>query len=102
MEGFLSSAPGERGVSTPWVCAATSPLRRSLARPRLGNLAPARHVIHDQDQVVIVVAVEHFDVDAGLGHSPCQQAELTGDSLLEALDDNVPFLGDADAGSFQS
>ena len=42
---------------------------------------------------MIVVAVEHFDVDAGFGHPSGELAELARNRLLEPLNDNVT-LGD--------
>src|SRR5258708_35182126 len=73
----------------------------SGAGPRFGNLAPANDVVHHENQLVVVVAVENFDVDAGLGHASREKAELTRDGLLQSLHDHVPFRDDADASRFQ-
>src|ERR1043166_4411979 len=43
-------------------------LARSPPLPRIRNALSAFVVVDDQDQVVIVIAVLHFDVDAGIGH----------------------------------
>jgi hypothetical protein len=62
---------------------------------------PARKIIHNQNQLMVVIAVQDFDVHAGLGHSAREQAELAGDILLQPLNDDVPFCEDADAGRFE-
>lgn len=62
---------------------------------------PARQVVHDEDQVVVVVAVEDFDVDAGLGHPARELAELTGLGLVQPLHQGLPFGEHADAGRFE-
>ena len=50
---------------------------------------------------MLVIAVEDFDVDAGFGHAPGEETELTGDGLLESHDDHLPLGEDAHAGCFQ-
>ena len=76
--------------------------RSSLAGPGLRNLSPASDVVHNKNQLMVVVAVENFDIDAGFGHPAREQAELAGDILLEALDEDFPFLDEADARGFKS
>ena len=73
----------------------------ALAGPRLRNLSPSCEVIDDQDQLVIVVAVEDLDVDAGLRHPAREQAELTGHVLLQSLNEHFPFREDSDAGGLE-
>ena len=69
--------------------------------PRLGNLAPAREVVHHKDQLMVMVAVQDFDVDASLGHSAREQPELTGHVLLQPLNEHFLFGEDLDASRFQ-
>jgi len=72
-----------------------------LAGPRVGNLAPAGEIVHDQDQLMVVVAVQNLDVDARLGHPARQQAELTGQVLLQSLNQHFPLGENLNAGRFQ-
>lgn len=51
--------------------------KRLFARPCLRNRLSLGYVVHDQDQLVIVVAVERLDVDPSLGHRSRDLAELT-------------------------
>ncbi|MDP1861950.1 MAG: hypothetical protein Q8K82_25040 [Gemmatimonadaceae bacterium] len=69
--------------------------------PRRGNFAPARDVVHDKDQLMIMVTVQDFDVDARFGHSAREQTELTGHVLLQSLNEHFPFREDLDASRFQ-
>ena len=50
---------------------------------------------------MVMVAVEDFDIDARLGHSVREQAELSGHVLLEALHEHLPFTEHADACRFE-
>ena len=47
---------------------------------------------------MIVVAVNHFDVDASLGHTARDFSELTGLSLVQPLDQHFAHFQNADAG----
>ena len=51
---------------------------------------------------MIVVAVQNFNIDAGLSHLAREQAELTGHVLLQSLNEHFPFLEDLDPGSLES
>jgi len=46
-------------------------------------------VVHHQNQLVVVIAVQDLDVDAGFCHSPRELSELTGNRLREALNDDL-------------
>ncbi|MGH9970854.1 MAG: hypothetical protein ACREBG_24100 [Pyrinomonadaceae bacterium] len=46
------------------------PITRVRTRPCFRNRAPSRDVIDDEDQLVIMVALEYLNVNASLGHSP--------------------------------
>jgi hypothetical protein len=63
-----------------------SALQRVLAGPGFRDCSAGCDVVDDQDQLVIVVAVEDFDVDAGLGHAAGDLAELTRFGLVQSLD----------------
>jgi hypothetical protein len=73
----------------------------SFALPLLGNLACASWVIDGQDEVVVVIAVESFDIHSGVGHSSGQFAELAGLVLIQALDQNFALLEDGNAGGLK-
>jgi hypothetical protein len=75
--------------------------RSILEAPRRGHLAPAREIVHDNNQLMVVVAVQHFDVDAGIGHPTREQTELTRHVLLQSLNDDFPFREDLDVGGFK-
>ncbi len=69
--------------------ALTHPLVRNGARPRL--------VVHHEDQVVIVIAVYDFDIDAGIGHAAREGPELPRLRLSQAQRNDVTLLGNANA-----
>jgi hypothetical protein len=46
-------------------------------------------IVDDQDQLVVVVAVEDFDVDSCSSHPACEFAELTGFGLVQFLNKDV-------------
>lgn len=50
---------------------------------------------------MVMVAVQNFNVDASLGHSACEQTELTGQVLLQWLNEHFPFREDLDSCRFQ-
>ncbi len=50
---------------------------------------------------MVMVAVQDFDVHAGLGHPSCNHAELTGDCLFQALYEHLSFCHHADANAFK-
>src|SRR5262245_64582289 len=72
-----------------------------FARPRCGDLARGREIVDDQDQSVIMVAVEDFDVDARFGHPSREPAELTGSALVQSLGHDVTLFKDLDARSLE-
>jgi hypothetical protein len=69
--------------------------------PFLGNRSSAFNVIHDQNQLVVMIAVQHFDVNPGIGHSPCEYAELAWARLIESLDKHITHSGHPDASLFE-
>src|SRR5439155_19618119 len=73
----------------------------NLASPRLGDFLSSCDVIDHQDQLVIVIAVENLDVDARVGHSSGELAELTGDVLLQPLHQHLALGKDLDAGGLE-
>lgn len=50
---------------------------------------------------MIVVAVEDLDVDARVGHPARNLAELTWRSLVQSLDQDLPFFQNMDACRFK-
>jgi hypothetical protein len=50
---------------------------------------------------MIVVAVEDFDIDAGISHPSRELPELAGHVLLQSLNQYFPFLENPDTGSFE-
>ena len=70
----------------------------ALARPLRGNSPPSRQIIDHQNQLMIVIAVEDFDVDSSLGHPAAEQTELPRHSLPQSLHHNLPLGEHRDAG----
>src|SRR5690606_28424727 len=54
-----------------------------------------------QDQLPVVIAVQHFDVDPGVGHEPGELSELPGNRLTQPLHDDVADAKYADTGRLQ-
>lgn len=67
----------------------------TLSRPRVGNLVRARELVHDEDELMRMVAVQHVDVDAGRGYAAREQTKLTGHVLLQSQHDDFPFREDS-------
>src|SRR5882724_11718515 len=63
-----------------------------LTRPGLGNGTAPCDVVYDEDQPVIVIAVQHFDIDACLGHASREHAELSGKGLFQSLHDHLSLV----------
>src|SRR5450755_323230 len=80
------------GASVTWP---RSPLAR--AHPLIGNHLRARDVVDDEDQLMIVIAVLHLDVHAGIGHATRDLAELSRLALPQPDDHNVVLSNDADS-----
>lgn len=80
--------PSHRGT-----CQVVRPVRRGsslpLAHPRRGHGSPFLIVIHYENQLMLVVAVEDFDVDSRLPHVAGEPAELTRNVLLQSLHEHV-------------
>src|SRR4029077_19093464 len=70
--------------------------RPVFARPLLRNRPSPDDVIHNEDQLVVVIAVEYLDVNPSLGHPPRDLAELPWFSLVQSLDEYVPLCQDLD------
>jgi hypothetical protein len=75
--------------------------RGMFARPPLGNCPPLGFVVHHKNQPVIVIAVQHFDIDPSFRHPSRDLAELTRFRLLQSLHDYVPLFDNPDARSFK-
>jgi hypothetical protein len=75
--------------------------RGMFARPLLGNCPPLGFVVHHKNQPVIVIAVQHFDVDPSFRHPSRDPAELTRFRLLQSLYDYVLFFDNPNARSFK-
>jgi len=58
-------------------------------------------LVHDKDELVVMVTVERFDVDSCIGHSTCQLAQLSRYLLLEALDYDIPDFKYLESGSLK-
>ena len=50
---------------------------------------------------MVVIAVEGFDIDPGLGHAASEHPELTWDILFQSLNEHFSFRDDADADRFE-
>ena len=50
---------------------------------------------------MVMVAVQHLDVDSRLGHPSGEQTELTGHLLLQSLNQHFPFGEHRDPGRFE-
>ena len=77
-------------------------LEPTLPRPQLVNRLPFGKIVHDQDESMVVVAIQDFDVDSSVGHQPGERTELTWDSLLQAQAEHISFLNDANTLRFES
>ena len=75
---------------------------RLLARPRLRNLPSRGDVIDHENQLVIVVAIQDFDVDARRGHTAGDFAELAGLRLVQTLDQHIAHRQHANSCGFES
>ena len=64
-------------------------LRKVLHAPGFGYFASPCEVVDDEDQLVLMIAVQDLDVYAGVGHAAAEQAKLTGHILPQTLDQNV-------------
>src|SRR5687768_11344326 len=51
---------------------------------------------------MVVVAVQHLDIDSRLGHPAGEQAELPGHVLLQTLNQDLPLREHLDPGRFES
>src|SRR5690348_8879719 len=77
------------------------PSASSADGPRFGYNPSLLEIVDDQDQLVIVIAVEDFDVDAGIGHAAGELAQLSRLGLIEALNQDVVDGEDLDACGFE-
>jgi hypothetical protein len=59
-------------------------------------------LVNNQYQLVVVVAIQHLDVDAGLGHLTGQLAELSGHGLAQAQADDIADLEHPNTGKLKS
>src|SRR2546427_7105188 len=66
-------APARRSTSRD-----RNPSRSTLAHPRLRYRPSLLEIIDHEDQLMVMIAVLDFDIDAGLGHAPRDLAELAG------------------------
>lgn len=58
-------------------------------------------IINHQNQLVVMIAVQHLDVDARVGHHARQGAELAGSRLIEPRDHDLAVVQHPDARSFK-
>ena len=80
---------------------ATHGARSAFLSPGFRDLSSALEVIHNENQLMVVIAVQYFDVHAGFGHAAREQSELARDVLLESANDDFSFLDYPDAGCFE-
>jgi hypothetical protein len=60
-----------------------------------------RDPVDNENQLVVMVTVEHLDVDTGFGHASGQQAELSWHGLMQAHTNDVANLEHADPGKLK-
>src|SRR6266850_2232659 len=72
-----------------------------FARPGFRNCFSLFEIIDDQDQLIVVIAVKDFDVDAGFGHQSSDLSELAWLSLVQALNQHLSLSENADACGLQ-
>jgi hypothetical protein len=82
-------------------CRGTGNRKLASGGPVPRNLTGALDIADDQDELVIMIAVKHFDIDAGLRHQACQLPKLTRHGLLQTLDNDLATLDDADPGALK-
>src|SRR5215471_18608859 len=87
-----SNRRGLRSCDVSWL---------TLARPLFRNRTSRGDIVHHQDQLMVVVAVEHLDIHARLRHAAHNLAELSGLRLTQSLDQYFAFDKHADTGGFQ-
>src|ERR1051326_546316 len=78
-----------------------TPARSSMSFPFVRHDASALDVVDDQNQIVIVIAVLHFDVHAGVGHPARDLAELSRLILTQLLHEHVVLADDVDTGAIE-
>src|SRR4029077_4421997 len=71
---------------------------RLFSCPCIRDFPSLRSVVDDEDQLVIVVAVEDLDVDACFGHAARDLTELARLTLIQSLDKHVALLQNTDSG----
>src|SRR4051812_10447928 len=81
--------------------ALTSAAWSMFHHPFRGHLATALHVVHDEDQLMLVIAVLDFDVHAGRGHPAGELPELAGLRLTELLDKTVSYSAPSNPRPFE-
>jgi hypothetical protein len=74
--------------------------RRFLAATRRTPLVPGK-VVHNEDQLMLVIAVKRFNIDARRGHPSRDFSELTRFRLVQPLDEHVPLGQTADTRSLE-
>src|SRR6185436_19169532 len=80
---------------------ARSTLRATLTRPRLRNRSPFRKVVDHQDKLVLMIAIDDFDIDSRFGHAARDLAQLSGFILVQSLHENLSLIQDTNAGRFE-
>src|SRR5260370_7164855 len=66
-----------------------------LAHPCLGYSPTTAGIVHHKDQLMIMVAVGHFNVHSRFGHLASNLAKLTRLPLIQSLRHDLPLLQDA-------
>ena len=72
-----------------------------LIHPRLRNGSPSGDVVHDEDKLVVMVAIDHFDIDSRLCHTTRDLAKLTRFILVQSLHENLSLTKDTDPRRFE-
>src|SRR5258705_6937289 len=73
----------------------------TLSGPSFRHVPSTLDVIHNQDEPMIVIAVENLDVHAGIGHPAREEPQLPRNALLQTHDHHLPHREHPDPGRFQ-
>jgi hypothetical protein len=72
-----------------------------IANPGFRNGSALHNVINHQNELVIMIAVQNFNVDAGASHPAGYFPELTRFGLVQSLDQYFMFCNHSNAGFFK-
>jgi hypothetical protein len=97
----LGSLGFRRSVVPPFTTLFSAGSERLFSHPRIRHGPRSSDIIDDEHESMIVIAIEHLDVDARLRHAPRQHAELTRDALFQPLNHDFALREYTNAGCLE-